>query len=787
MQTFLRSFLTIFFLALTAPAFAQETSVKVFDFDAWEKIATRAEEIIVAAEASSPALETLRATLVVNRSEALAAQEANEARVKNLKAQIAALGPMPAEGEIEPDEIAKRRTELNNQLAEANAPVLAAQEAYQRAAGLISELDAIIRLRQTSELIALGISPLNPEYWPLTYASFENFALSIKDEVSKSWASEAQRIMVRQNLPFTLALLGMGLLLLTRARFWLLNFIGLAIEGAGRKPSKVLQLVMSFVHVALPMLGLWLLIRGVENANLLTLRGALVLSALPLMGIAVFGARWLGLTLFNARDDAPRFFYLDSLERRSGRAISMWLGIALALKYLLDQIAAQSDFPREAHVVASFPIVLLGGLMLFRMGNLLDLHRAEVKKKSGERNLQDRVYRILPLAVMILGAAGPVLAVVGYFTAANFLVFPSILTLALAGTMMIVYRIFTALFAMLARAGRGKAEDAEGIAANTLVPVAIGFLLICLAIPVLALIWGARVTDIMEVWTRISEGVQIGDRRISITDFLGFALVFAVGYTVTRVLQSTLRTSVLPNTRLDAGGKNAILSGTGYIGITLAALAAITAAGIDLSNLAIVAGALSLGIGFGLQAIVSNFVSGIILLIERPIKQGDWVEVGGFSGYVKDIAVRATTIETFDRATIIVPNADLISNSVTNRTHVGRQGRTKVPVGVSYDSDPRQVEKILLEIAKANAKVMVDPAPGVVFVGFGADSMDFEIRAILYDVNNMLSARSEMNYEIVRRFREEGIEIPFAQRDINLRNLDELGAVVARSLGKLDT
>jgi potassium-dependent mechanosensitive channel len=776
--------LMLLVLALSSQSLAAQNNTDTgFDFEAWKTMAHRAEGIIKDAAASSPALETLRSDLADYRSQALALHDDNKARIDTLQSQLDALGPVPDAGIAEAPGVATRRAELVDQLAAARAPSLAAQEAYKRADGMIGEVDAIIRDRISAQLFTLGSSPLNVTLWPGALESIGSFYRDIREEVNEGLDSETQRVLTRQNLPISLSLLVVGLLLLTRARHWLLRGLGLLPAAANPSDNEARNLLVSTTQILIPMLGLWAIERAIVSTGLMGLRGAVVLDALPWMGLCVFGAYWLGRTLFSNTDNTPVLFALNDEGAISGQRMTGLMGVMLALDLLLDRIAIQADFPETAHIVLSFPIVLVTGFLLVRMGLLLDPAKAIVPSEAEQNPLQNRVYRMLTRAIILLGVAGPVLAAIGYFTASTSFVFPAVRTLALLGTLLVLYRLLSSLAESLLRSSREQSVQKADERPLTLIPVALGFALILLAIPALALIWGARVSDLQEVWTLISEGFSVGDRRISATDFLTFAIVFVAGYTITRLLQSSLRTTVLPRTSLDSGGRNAVLSGTGYVGIFLAALAAFTSAGLDLSSLAIVAGALSLGIGFGLQAIVSNFVSGIILLVERPIKEGDWIEVGSYSGYVQKISVRSTEIETFDRATVVVPNADFISGTVTNWTHSNMNGRVKVPVGVAYDSDPEQVRTILLEIAEAHEMVDHRFNTSVVFMGFGADSMDFEVRVILKDVNYVLSVKSDMNYEIVRRFREAGIEIPFAQRDINLRNLDELGAVLKKNLG----
>ena len=381
---------------------------------------------------------------------------------------------------------------------------------------------------------------------------------------------------------------------------------------------------------------------------------------------------------------------------------------------------------------------------------------------SFARRLPNLIRRLLLVSLFL----APVLVSVGYVNAGQELTKSVILSLGLIITVIIIQDYVVDFYLMVL----GEDEDNR----DQLVPILLSFVLLLVSLPFFAVIWGVRQQELLEIWSNFQSGFELGTIKLSPGLILGFLIIFTIGYMLTRFVQSALQSTVLPRTSMDSGAQTAIISGVGYVGIFLAAIIAFSTTGLDLSSLAIVAGALSVGIGFGLQNIVSNFVSGIILLIERPVSVGDWIEVSGRMGYVRDISVRSTRIETFDRSDVIIPNADLVSGVVTNYTRGNTVGRLIIPVGVAYGTDTKTVEAILRDIAEAHPKILKDPGPSIVFQGFGSDSLDFEIRAILGDVNWMLSIKSEINHQIAERFAKEGIEIPFAQRDIWIKNPESL-------------
>ncbi len=739
----------------------------------WQDTAKRAEEVIDAARASNAALEQLRKDLVSYRETFRKTRDANRSRLQSLRAQLEVLGPPPEDGREEPADLAALRASLQRQYDELRVPSVVADEAFTRANGLIAEIDRIVRERQTRKILHRGPSPLDPSGWSEAMRDLSIAAQALTGETQAQLARPSAREQLRNNALIIAALLGAGVVLLFRARAWSRR-IGDYLRRFGTRNTGLWSILASVLVLLLQIAGIVAIAMAVRMSGTLGFRGSLILQAVPAWVTIFLFYRWLADQLLALRTSANLADIPESRLRQARRYIAL-LGALVVLRGAVNLFEQLQNISEASRSVIGFPGIVATAFVLIRLqviGRAIQGRDGAEGAQPAQRPAFGGVVMMVRRVILVLGAVAPLLAIAGYVHAAEAVIYPVVLSLTLISVGIILHRVLTDLYGLVS--GRGS-EEARG----TLFSVLAGFVVTVLLMPLLALTWGARVADLTEMWSRFLNGFQIGDMRISPTGFLIFAIVFGIGYALTRLAQSSLRNSLLPRTDIDPGAQNAIVAGTGYVGIFLAALAAITWAGFDLSSIAIVAGALSVGIGFGLQTIVSNFVSGIILLIERPIAKGDWIEVEGTMGYVRDISVRATRVETFDRTDVIIPNSSLVTGTVTNYTRGNTVGRVIVPVGVAYGSDTRKVEKILLEIANAHPMVLANPAPSVVFQGFGADSLDFEIRAILRDVNWVLSVRSDMNFEIERRFREEGIEIPFAQRDIWLRNPEELARAVS--------
>ena len=572
---------------------------------------------------------------------------------------------------------------------------------------------------------------------------------------------------------FTLAIL-----LRRKLIFWIR---GRAAAGVPRAQRARLTAKITLVRLALPTIGVAMILIGLRQSGILGPYGIVLTTNLAIAAALMIAGYAFGNAYFSPRSRDLRISGL-----RDGRAAAAYswyilLVIVVAADQLLVAAGKDLRLSTDALSVINAALLVVGGFVLWNFVRTVGVGVPSPGDDTDETLHEVHLFgRVMRTILHFVAIVAPLLALAGYFGASRFVFFPILYTAAVIGASILIYLWVVALSEPIpGDEGREGNEDDDAADEEeeephlSVLPVVAGFLLTVLAIPILAIIWGAKATDLQSAWALVVEGFSVGDISISPMDFLIFGVVFAIGYFITRVLQGVLRRSVFPVLRMDAGAKAAVLAGIGYVGIVISALVAISTTALDLSNLAIVFGALSVGIGFGLQNVVNNFVSGIILLIERPIKVGDWVEINGVHGMVRRVNVRSTQIQKFDRSTMFVPNADLISGVVTNMYHGDGQGQLILPIGVAYGTNVRRVEEILLEAAAAHPMVLRDPAPFVIFKDFGASSLDFELRGVMVDVNMIVRLPSELRFSIYQRFEDEGIEIPFAQSDITIRNLDQ--------------
>ena len=441
--------------------------------------------------------------------------------------------------------------------------------------------------------------------------------------------------------------------------------------------------------------------------------------------------------------------------------------------YLLSGISEALYSPVILTVVKSFVASVIVGIILIIMSFMHPVMQKDADPAAPGQRLPRWMNVLFRLAgLFIIGAC-----LTGYVGLARFVSTQIVVTGAVLATMYIgilsgkaiskqgIFADSVAGSFLYRRYGLGPVFlDQLGLVAG------LGIYVVALAfgVPLILFSWGFQPGDIENWGYRLLTGIPVGNTNISLLAVFGGIAVFAIGYIITRWFQRWLDNNVMARSKADAGVRNSVKTGIGYLGIAIAAIFGVSSAGLDLSNLALVASALSVGIGFGLQNIVSNFVSGLILLVERPFKVGDWVVTGATEGTVKRISVRATEIETFRRQSIIVPNSEFINSPVGNWTHRNRIARSEIPVGVSYEADPGKVMDILLELVRAQPLILKNPEPHVEFLRFGDFSLDFEVRFFLADLSDGLPVRNQLRIDILRRFREEGIDIASPQRNLNV-------------------
>jgi potassium efflux system protein len=492
------------------------------------------------------------------------------------------------------------------------------------------------------------------------------------------------------------------------------------------------------------------------------------------VGLAAIG-RGVATGLF-APDNAER--RLTNVADQTARLVTrhmVWaariLGLIIFVTIVQRAVVAQLSLTIATSALFSIAIALLLAHFLIRIGSVDE--GGEHDDISGAHWLRGAGWLLVAGIVVSL--------VTGYIALASFLAGRFLVAVGGLGALYILLTFIDALFTEVLTANTPRGRAIAGFFGlkprsiellGTLLSAVLRVLLILAVVLPLLGPWGLFAADFFGVVRDAAFGLRIGDVTISLPAILTALLILLIGVVATRAAQRWLATRFLPRTTLEPSLQNSVSIIFGYVGVIAALMLALAQMGLDFQKVTIIAGALSIGIGFGLQSVVSNFVSGLILLAERPIRVGDIINVKGEEGRVRRIHVRATEIETGDSASVIIPNSELITGVVKNWTHANTFSRIVVKVAVSYDSDVEKVRQILLDIAKAHPRLMQSPAPAALITGFAENAINFELSGVVRNIGDGGRVKSDLYFAILQRFRAEGILRPVPQREIAVREPD---------------
>lgn len=758
-------------VGLAQDAAPRPLAVQVKD---WQKSLDDTEKELAKPELSDARLAELRDRLAELDGEARSAAAAADPETRSLQSDLNALGPPPAQGAPpEAPNVVARRKELNEQRAAVEGAVKEADLVRVRAERLSDAIKAQRRTRFTERVLSRGEPPLAASVWTKALSELEAGWDALYGDV-RDWAAGGAWVEQARGIGVGLSL---AVLLAFPLRHWLIRRFGYIVLAG--EPT-YLQRLWAAVFT------------GMVRALLPTAAAAAVYGSLLYSDVLdgpAAAVAWTTLTALACLFFAVSFsssalapyepgWRLAPIHDEGARAVNrtvFGLAVLFALDRVLNELASQYNAAVELVAVQKFVF----GLLI--SAELLTLLRRRVWFREGQAELGGG-WRRLRHVLTLLVAAIPLSALLGYVVLSRLLATQWVLTLGLYAAVALLRKVAAesvehalagnSPLARRVRDGFGLGGEGAGMLAFWLGGLAQA-LVLALGAAALLVLWGVAEKDIGGWLRDVFLGFRVGSVTVSPAGILLALGLFGGLLAATGTLQRTLDQHIFPKTRLDMGVRHSIRAGIGYLGFILATLFAVSSLGIDLSNLAIIAGALSVGIGFGLQNIVNNFVSGLILLVERPIKAGDLVVVGEHQGYVKKISVRATEITTFDRGSVFIPNSSLIAGPVMNRTYADKVGRVLMPVGVCYESDPRRVKALLLEAAQAHPEVSDTPPPSVFFRGLGANALNFELMAFLHDVDKVSSVTSDLYFAIHDAFQREGVRMPSPLQEVRVQFDDE--------------
>ncbi|WP_188407676.1 DUF3772 domain-containing protein [Agaricicola taiwanensis] len=719
-------------------------------------------------------------------------------QIDNINRRLAELGPAPADGATEGAEAVEERTAQNADLRAVDEAMRRARVLLLQAAETSETAAERRRAKFTTELFARHSSLLSPDLWLATAEGFS------RDITSASFIIRDVAARFRDRMtPVNGAILGFSLvfalLLGGPGRKWA-NAMGqrYAVQQVPphrlrRSAHAVWVLVVTLIA---PTVAALAVLYGLRLAQILTPR--LEPLVVTLVFVVAFTAFVDGLAKgILAPEKASWRLPQMSDDLASGIRIQAGL---VSIVYSLGLIISSLNL-----VVMTRPEATLVTDGLFALANAvtfaiaLRVLRANDEPEGEEQPAGPEAHPILGLfRILVWIAIAAILGalIIGYIAFAKFLAH-QVIWISIIGALLYLFSaliddLFTIGFSSGGSMCRWihstvglKPRSVELI--GTLLSGFLRVLLFAMAALIILAPWGIGSYDAFGWLRGLTFGFAVGGVRISLSTILFAVVILILGILATRGIQRWLETQVLPKTRVEPSLQNSISTGIGYLGVILAGVFALGTVGLNLQNVAIVAGALSVGIGLGLQSIVNNFVSGLILLAERPVKVGDWVALGTSEGNIRKISVRATEIELFDRSTLIVPNSELMTKAVVNKTHANPLGRVKITFSVPADSDLDLVRSALLESAKAHSEVMGDPAPSVLLDAIGSGAFDMTLLAYVATPRRSASVKSDLQFVIIRRFKEEKIVLPVAAPDEKAESIKEVARAIEQLSARIET
>ncbi len=716
------------------------------------------------------------------KSEAAALKDSAGGQVAETRELLESMGEL-AQGATESAEAAAQRKDLQERLARAEGWQSQAELVITRADQLINRVAAKRMELFARTVLRQGPSPLVPQAWLDAWRELG----SLVQLIGTSFGTWTARLSDGSDVGPAMLVVLAGLVLGLGAGFAVRAYLSRRYpRDPAASPGSRLGVMMaasaSFIGYVAPLAFALLAAWAVWPPREFFPNGAVMAIFYGvIVGLVVWlMCRWAIEIAFAPR--RPQWGVAQVSDRQASilarrlQLVIALLGVHIAVDRATAPLSVVDSFNAVWNLLMSVALAVAMISVLDRRLWVWQDGPAAASAPAGEAQSEataarsDLTWRILRFLAVVALWVAPLLAMVGFANLAEYVTVgiaeTGIVLFAAAGAKMFAHAFVEAAFDPSHRLGRimGRAfaVGSQGLRLTQFwLGLLLDFLVVVGAGLALLVVWGASREDMLVLGTRMVEGVRIGPVTVSITDVLLAMLVFTVVLGVTRYVQRVLDMRVFPGTQLDAGVRHSLRTSVGYVGLVIAGGLAISALGLNLSSLAIVAGALSVGIGFGLQNIVNNFVSGLILLVERPIKTGDWVEVGGSSGIVKRINVRSTELETFSRSTVLIPNSQLVSSAVVNWTHKDVSGRIEIPVKVSNVTDAASVRALLLEVAGKHPAVMKGPAaPGVLLTNFSGNSFEFELQVAVPRALQMAQVASDLRFEIDQAFRAKGIGVP---------------------------